>query len=94
MGAYEINGIFLVILIYWQLFYAVKEKDTSRIIYVVAPILLMFIFIYTTLFDFIHPYLRIGIVVIVYMLLILVGFRNTKRKIKDEIERKFGKNDT
>ncbi|KYD26849.1 hypothetical protein B4113_0725 [Geobacillus sp. B4113_201601] len=54
----------------------------------------MFIFIYTTLFEFIHPYLRIGIVVIVYMLLILVGFRNTKRKMKDEIEIKFGKNDT
>ncbi|MBB6175646.1 amino acid transporter [Anoxybacillus tengchongensis] len=94
MGAYEINGIFLVIFIYWQLFYAVKKKDTSHIVYVVVPILLMFIFIYTTLFDFIHPYLRIGIVVIVYVLLILVGFRNTKRKIKDEIERKFGKNDT
>lgn len=94
MGAYEINGIFLVIFIYWQLFYAVKKKDTIHIIYGVAPILLMFIFIYTTLFDFIHPYLRIGIVVIVYMLLILVGFRNTKRKIKDEIEKKFEKNDT
>ncbi|KHF27755.1 hypothetical protein LR68_03432 [Anoxybacillus sp. BCO1] len=49
MGAYEINGIFLVVFIYWQLFYAVKKKDTSHIVYVVAPILLMFIFIYTTL---------------------------------------------
>jgi predicted membrane protein len=83
VGAYEINGIFLVVFIYWQLFYAVKKKDTSHIVYVVAPILLMFIFIYTTLFDFIPPYLRIGIVVIVYMLLIVVGFRNAKREIKE-----------
>ncbi|KJE25895.1 putative membrane protein [Geobacillus kaustophilus] len=82
MGAYEINGIFLVVFIYWQLFYAVKKKDAGHIV-VVAPILLMFIFIYTTLFDFIPPYLRIGIVVIVYMLLIVVGFRNAKRKMKE-----------
>jgi predicted membrane protein len=83
VGAYEIHGIFLVVFIYWQLFYAVKEKDTGHIVYVVAPILLMFVFIYTTLFDFIPPYLRIGIVVIVYMLLIVVGLRNTKREIRE-----------
>ncbi|WP_297987230.1 hypothetical protein [Anoxybacillus sp.] len=83
MGAYEIHGIFLVVFIYWQLLYAVKEKDTGHIVYVVAPILLMFVFIYTTLFDFIPPYLRIGIVVIVYMLLIVVGLRNTKREIRE-----------
>ncbi|MBB5323255.1 tryptophan-rich sensory protein [Anoxybacillus tepidamans] len=55
MGAYEIYGFFLVILIYSQLFRIIKTKEIDYV-YAIIPILLGFILFYTSIFNFIRLY--------------------------------------
>lgn len=87
MGAYEIYGFFLVILIYSQLFRIIKTKEIDYV-YAIIPILLGFILFYTSIFNFIRLYIRVLVVVVVFILCIAIFIRLQITEIKAKLRNK------
>ncbi|WP_461202920.1 hypothetical protein [Anoxybacillus sp. TBDG-1] len=84
MGAYEINGIFLVVFIYFLLFRIIKTKDTDYV-YAIIPTLLGFMLGYTPISDFIEPYIAILVIVVVAILCFAIFVRLQVKEIKGKL---------
>ncbi|MED0657097.1 hypothetical protein P4S75_07180 [Anoxybacillus ayderensis] len=84
MGAYEINGIFLVVFIYFLLFRIIKTKDTDYV-YAIIPTLLGFMLVYTPICDFIEPYIATLVIVVVAILCFAIFIRLQVKEIKGKL---------